>query len=64
MAAKTSEKITVQFEAEKETPGTVRFAEVHPEDEEPVIGSLYVKKAALAKLLGNAKALTVTVEAK
>lgn len=58
MAAAKS--IKVEFERERETKGTVRFKEV--EEENPVVGTLYVKKAADAKL-GNPEALTVTISA-
>lgn len=37
--------ITVEFELERETKNTYRFAEV-TENETPVIGTLYVQKSA------------------
>ena len=46
---------------EKETPGTVRFQEQDP-DEDPKVGTLYVKKAA-SKRLGNPTRIRVTIEA-
>lgn len=47
---------TIIFAVEKETPGTFRFKEVEKhgaglrDAEEPFIGTLYVRKAMLAKL--------------
>ena len=49
---------TVQFEKEKDTKNTVKFAEVQTQDEAPIIGSLYVQKW----FVGDARKLKVTVE--
>jgi len=57
---KTMEKKTktVQFEKEKATKNTVKFAEVQTQGEAPIIGSLYVQKW----FAGDATKLKVTVE--
>lgn len=55
-----AETITVKFEKERETKGTVVFNEIHDETEAPVVRTLYVAKHAHAKL-GGANALTVTI---
>ena len=49
---------TVQFEKEKDTKNTVKFAEVQTQGEAPIIGSLYVQKW----FVGDATQLKVTVE--
>jgi len=49
---------TVQFEKEKDTKNTVKFAEVQTQGEAPIIGSLYVQKWFVA----DATKLKVTVE--
>ena len=56
----TMEKKTkiVQFEKEKDTKNTVKFAEVPTSGEPPIIGSLYVQKW----FVGDATKLKVTVE--
>jgi len=48
----------VQFEKEKDTKNTVKFAEVQTQGEAPIIGSLYVQKW----FVGDATKLKVTVE--
>jgi hypothetical protein len=40
----------MSFSYEKETKGAVRYQEEHAIDQEPKIGSLYVRKALLATL--------------
>jgi hypothetical protein len=57
---KTMEKKTktVQFDKEKDTKNTVKFAEVQTQGEAPIIGSLYVQKW----FAGDATKLKVTVE--
>ena len=57
---KTMEKKTktVQFEKEKDTKNTVKFAEAQTQGEAPIIGSLYVQKW----FVGDATKLKVTVE--
>ena len=35
---------TIQFQKEKDTKNTVKFAEVQTQGEAPIIGSLYVQK--------------------
>ena len=49
---------TVQFQKEKDTKNTVKFAEVQSQGEAPIIGSLYVQKW----FIGDATQLKVTVE--
>lgn len=49
---------TMQFEKEKDTKNTVKFAEVQIQGEAPIIGTLYVQKW----FAGNADKLKVTVE--
>jgi hypothetical protein len=39
---------TLQFEKEKETKNTVKFAEVQTQGEPPIIGTLYVQKCYTA----------------
>lgn len=56
MAAKS---ITISFNREKTTPGTVRYAE-DVQGEEKLIGVLYVQKNTAARL-GNPEKLTVTI---
>jgi hypothetical protein len=48
----------VQFEKEKDTKNTVKFAEVQTQGEAPIIGTLYVQKW----FAGEATKLKVTVE--
>ncbi len=55
MAQKTK---TVQFQKEKETKNTVKFAETQTQGEAPIIGTLYVQKW----YVGEATSLRVTVE--
>jgi len=38
---------TIEFEFEKETKGAIRFKEIVPEDEDRVVGTLYIRKDAL-----------------
>jgi len=49
---------TVQFQKEKDTKNTVKFAEVQSQGEAPIIDSLYVQKW----FIGDATNLKVTVE--
>jgi hypothetical protein len=53
------EKRTLTFERDKTTPNTVRFKEVPPSGQPPVVGSLYVQQWAA----GDAQRLTVTIDA-
>ena len=50
---------TVQFEKDKDTKNTVKFAEVQTQGEPQIIGTLYVQKW----FAGDAAKLKVTVEA-
>jgi hypothetical protein len=43
-------ELTISFSFEKETKGAVRYSEQHAVDVEPKVGTLYVRKAALATL--------------
>lgn len=54
--------LTIKFTKEKDTPNTVRYAEVVPDDDVKQVGVLYVQKHA-AKALGFPETLTVTIEA-
>jgi hypothetical protein len=54
----SAKSVSVTFEREKETPGTVRFKE---QADEPQIGTLYVKKVT-DKKLGSPKRVKVRVE--
>jgi hypothetical protein len=56
-----AEQLVIELTREKETPGTVRFQEQDP-DEDPKVGTLYVKKAA-SQRLGNPTRIRVTIEA-
>lgn len=56
-AVKKSSSVTINFEFERETKNTYRFAEVA---DEPVVGTLYVKKSAFKSAPTG---LTVTIEA-
>ena len=49
---------TVQFQKEKDTKNTVKFAEAQSQGEAPIIGALYVQKW----FAGEATKLKVTVE--
>ena len=63
MTAKSTD-LSIEFTLEKETPGTIRYKETVDEAspfDGPVIGTLYVKKYAAAKL-GNPEKLTVTLK--
>ena len=57
MASKT---VTAEFKREKETPGTVRYAEVVEEGGKKLVGVLYVQKPT-ADMLGNPASLLVTI---
>ena len=60
----TPKSLVLDFTMERETKGTWRYKEDEAEGGvRPAIGTLYVTKAALAKLGGNVKHLTVTIEA-
>jgi hypothetical protein len=54
------DKLELTFTQDKETKGTFRYAE---DGDEPIIGSVYIRKPAAEKL-GNPTAIKVTVEAK
>jgi hypothetical protein len=61
-AKATAEPLTISFTFEKETKGTIRYAEDAPADgSRPAIGTLYITKRAL-EALNTPKALLVTVE--
>jgi hypothetical protein len=57
-SGKASKSLTLSFTQERETKGTFRYSE---DGDEPVVGTLYVKKAAAAKL-DNPESITVTIE--
>ena len=54
----TQKSKTVQFEKEKETKNTVKFAEAQTQGEAPIIGTLYVQKWFAA----DATTIEVTIE--
>ena len=49
---------TVEFQKEKDTKNTVKFAEVQTQGQAPVIGTLYVQKW----FAGDCNRLKVTIE--
>ena len=49
---------SIEFEKEKDTKNTVKFAEVQTQGEAPVVGTLYVQKW----FAGDADHLKVTIE--
>lgn len=55
----TPKTVTVNFELERETKNTIRYSEV---GDDAVIGTLYLKKSAAAKL-GNPEKIAVEVTA-
>ena len=55
------DQLALRFTRERETKNTIRYQEL-ARDGEPVIGSLYVRKAELARL-GDPDELTVIVRA-
>jgi len=55
------DQLALRFVRERETKNTVRYQEL-AEDGEPVVGSLYVRKAELARL-GDPRELAVIVRA-
>jgi hypothetical protein len=60
----TQKSVTLHFDREKETPGTIRFKErpARKDDDKSVsVGTLYVKKDSDA-LLGSPDVLKVTIE--
>ncbi|MEP0201627.1 MAG: hypothetical protein ABJ084_07200 [Halioglobus sp.] len=50
----------IKFEVEKETKNSVRYKELPPEGEAPIVGSLYVQKW----FAGKTQTLEVTIEKK
>ena len=58
-------KYELTFTVEKETKGAVRYAENGVgQFDEPVIGTLYVRKSAFKELGAIPRNISVTVEAK
>jgi len=56
-------KHTLQFQIDKETKGAVRYAEQGVgQFDEPVVGTLYVRKSAFKSLGKIPQSLVVTVE--
>lgn len=56
-------RVQLEFEVERETKGTIRYAEVkRGEFDEPVVGTLYVRKSAFKAEGKVPQRLTVTVE--
>ena len=54
----TKKTKTIEFQKEKDTKNTVKFAEVQTQGEAPVVGTLYVQKW----FVGDANRLKVTIE--
>lgn len=48
----------IKFEVEKETKNSVRYKELPPEGQAPIVGSLYVQKW----FAGSTKSLEITIE--
>ena len=55
-------RLVITLVKEKETANTIRFQEEAPDDAEPKIGTVYVRKLA-AKELGDPTRIKLTVEA-
>ncbi len=53
--------VKTKMNYKKETEGTIVYSEDQSSGEAPIIGTLYLKKYAAAKI-GNPKAITVTVD--
>ena len=53
--------VTVEFEFEKDTPGTVRFKEVVPDDDVARVRTFYLQKFCATKELGNPKQIRLTI---
>lgn len=56
-----SQKHTITFKFEKETPGTIKWKEITEPGTPPKVDSLYVKKWVFGEVKPDAK-LTVTIE--
>ena len=54
----TKKTKTIEFQKEKDTKNTVKFAEVQTQGEAPIVGTLYVQKW----FVGDANRLKVTIE--
>ena len=54
----TKKTKTIEFQKEKDTRNTVKFAEVQTQGEAPIVGTLYVQKW----FVGDANRLKVTIE--
>lgn len=54
--------LTVRLEVEKETPGTIRYTEIVPIGDDPVMRTLYLVKWA-AHALGGPERVKITIEA-
>jgi hypothetical protein len=55
-------KVSVQLEFDKETTGTIRYKEVVPKGEEPVVVTVYIRKGPLKKHLGSPQSITLVLE--
>jgi hypothetical protein len=56
------EAVTITFARDKETTGTIRYAEVVPDDDVARVKNVYLQKF-FAKELGLPDAITVTITA-
>ena len=55
---------TIEFAWEKSTKGTERFKEIVPEDEDRIVGTLYVRKSFLGSLKPEKMTITLRFEEK
>lgn len=60
---KTVKTLTLECTFDKETKGSVRFAEVVAADADFIMGKIYLRKEQLAKM-GDPKDITVTITCK
>jgi hypothetical protein len=56
------EAVTIRFARDKDTPGTIRYAEIVPDDDVARVKNVYLQKF-FAKELGLPETITVTITA-
>lgn len=54
--------VTVKFARDKDTPGTIRYAEIVPDDDVARVRTIYLQRF-FAKELGLPETITVTIAA-
>ena len=54
------EAVTIKFAKDKDTPGTIRYAEIVPDDAPARVKNVYLQKS-FAKELGLPETITVTI---